>query len=213
VASPPPSGRLTRTETFSDAVFAIAITLLVVDLPFAKVPEGELWRALGDHWGSFVAYGVSFIGIGITWLHHHAIFAHLARVDRTLLLLNLLVLFFVAFTPFPTSLFGEYHERVEDARPAALLYGCTWVFTALTMSALWARACTHPGLLASNVEDQPARRLLRYIRGSAAAYAVGTAIAMVVPILGVALIAPTAAFFLLRSDYRALESEPVEPVA
>src|SRR4051812_46516388 len=93
---------------FSDGVLAIAITLLVLELPFDKVCDGELGHALGDHWARFAAYGLSFIGIGILWLHHHAIFTAVGHADRGLVLLNMIVLFCAAFLPYPTSLVGDY---------------------------------------------------------------------------------------------------------
>ncbi len=78
--------RIKRVDLFSDAVFAIAITLLVLELPFEKVEEGQLAHALGEHWSSFAAYAVSFAGIGIAWIHHHAVFDQIQRITRELLL-------------------------------------------------------------------------------------------------------------------------------
>src|SRR4051794_7780014 len=77
---------------FSDGVLAIAITLLVLELPFDRVGDGELAHALGHHWARFAAYGLSFLGIGILWLHHHAIFTAVGHADRGLVLLNMIVL-------------------------------------------------------------------------------------------------------------------------
>src|SRR3954453_8592424 len=120
-------GRVTRVEAFSDAVLAIAITVLVVELPFDKGGEGELGHALGDHWATFAAYGLSFVGIGILWLHHHAIFSAVGHVDRRLVLLNLILLFCAAFLPYPTSLLGDYlSDGGSNARVAMLLYSGTW---------------------------------------------------------------------------------------
>lgn len=97
-----------RVEAFSDGVFAIAITLLILEI---KVPEGageHLWTALGAQWPSYAAYVVSFLVIGIMWANHHTVFGYVARVDRTLLFLNLLLLLVVAALPWPTALLAEY---------------------------------------------------------------------------------------------------------
>src|SRR3954447_9335171 len=105
---------------FSDGVLAIAITLLVLELPFAKVADGELAHALGDHWARFAAYGLSFLGIGILWLDHHASFSALPglhhratlsavrEADRRLVLLKMVGLFCATFLPYPASLLGDY---------------------------------------------------------------------------------------------------------
>src|SRR5262249_49914183 len=97
-----------RLEAFSDGVFAVAITLLALDLAVPG-PGGEaLASKLRDHLPSFAAFIVSFLTIGIIWVNHHTLFTNVARVDRTLLFLNLLLLFFVVCIPFATSTFAEY---------------------------------------------------------------------------------------------------------
>src|SRR5205823_4134021 len=96
-----------RTEAFSDGVFSIAATLLVLDL---KVPavNGDLLPALWRLWPAYASYAVSFLTIGIIWMNHHTIFAHLRRVDRRLQVLNLILLLIVALIPFPTSILATY---------------------------------------------------------------------------------------------------------
>ena len=115
------SGRL---EAFSDGVFAVAITLLALEL---ALPNPELHESLlhqlGDHWPSFAAYVVSFLTIGIIWVNHHALFRNVADVDRPLLFLNLLLLFFVVSIPFVTTMIADYlHHGGSDARVAAAIY-------------------------------------------------------------------------------------------
>src|SRR5215813_3091868 len=98
-----------RTEAFSDGVFSIAATLLVLDL---KVPtaRGDLLSQLLRAWPSYASYVVSFMTIGIIWINHHVIFGQLRRIDRTLQVLNLALLLTVALTPFPTAILGAYLE-------------------------------------------------------------------------------------------------------
>ena len=112
-----------RLEAFSDGVFAVAITLLALEL---ALPNPELHESLlhqlGDHWPSVAAYVVSFLTIGIIWVNHHALFRNIADVDRPLLFLNLLLLFFVVSIPFVTTMIADYlHHGGSDARvPGAI---------------------------------------------------------------------------------------------
>jgi uncharacterized membrane protein len=112
-----------RLEAFSDGVFAVAITLLVIDLAVPEPGHGLLGRQLASHWPSFAAYGVSFLTIGIIWVNHHALCQNFAVVDRVTLFFNLLLLFFVVTIPFATATMAAY-LRVDgaDASLAAAIY-------------------------------------------------------------------------------------------
>jgi uncharacterized membrane protein len=116
-----------RLEAFSDGVFAVAITLLALDLAVAGPGHGPLLRQLGEHWRSFVAYLISFFTIGIMWVNHHALIADVASVDRTLLFLNLVLLLFVVAIPFATATMAEYLTLGgQDARVAMGLYAAAF---------------------------------------------------------------------------------------
>ena len=196
---------------FSDGVFAIAITLLVVELPFEQVREGELGQALGDHWASFVGYVVSFGSIGIAWLHHHAVFGSIARVDRRIMLLNMFTLLAVAFLPFPTSLLGDYLAHGgDDARLAVAIYSANWILITVFLGAIWTHALRGRGLLEPDVDRDGAGLLLRYIRGATVLYVVLGLLAIASPLASIIMYGVAAAFFLVRSDYRALGKEAVE---
>jgi uncharacterized membrane protein len=198
-----------RVDAFSDAVFAIAITLLVLELPFGHVAEGTLAHSLGENWPRFVAYFGSFLSIGLAWIHHHAVFDQIARVTRPLLLLNLVALMTIAFIPFPTGLLGEYlREAHDDARTAALLYSGTWALASFAMGLVWAYVVSHPELLRPDVDREAARRLLRVFQGTVVVYVAFTLVAAFSPIASIVLYAPAALWFLWRSDYRALGREP-----
>ncbi|MCW2870179.1 MAG: hypothetical protein JWL99_1499 [Streptomyces oryziradicis] len=130
-------GESGRVEAFSDGVFAIAITLLVLEI---KVPEGaadRLWSALGEQWPSYAAYAVTFLVIGIMWVNHHTVFVYIARVDRTLLFLNLLLLMGVAALPWPAGLLAAYLRDGHASQAAAIVYSAFMVYHALTFQALW----------------------------------------------------------------------------
>jgi len=125
-----------RVEAFSDGVFAIAITLLVLTIA-QPGNYSDLAHQLGDRWPSLAAYVVSFAVIGIMWSNHHSVFAHFSHIDRGLNYLNLLLLMTVAFLPYPTGVFGEALRRGEGARTAAVFYSVTMAVNAYAWAALW----------------------------------------------------------------------------
>ena len=99
-----------RLEAFSDGVFAVAITLLVLDIhpPTDARGGSDLWRRLGDLWPHYAAYVVSFLVIGIVWVNHHAVLELIREVDRRFAFLNLLLLMSIALIPFATALLADY---------------------------------------------------------------------------------------------------------
>ncbi len=131
-----------RIEAFSDGVFAIAITLLVIEI---KVPSHELVvtnglaQSLVALWPSYLAFLTSFVTILVIWVHHHWIFTLIKRNDHAFLYWNGLVLFCVAFVPFPTALLAEYLLHPE-ARVAANLYTGTFLAISLAFDGLWRHA-------------------------------------------------------------------------
>lgn len=119
-----------RIEYFSDAVIAIAMTLLVLDirLPRVDVATESLWAAIGALWQQYFAYALSFAVIAINWVFHHRRYRVIVRYDTTLIWLNLVLLFFIALVPFPTSLLAEY---APDPAAIALYAGIVTVIGAL----------------------------------------------------------------------------------
>jgi uncharacterized membrane protein len=142
-----------RVETFSDGVFAIAITLLVLTIA-QPGPAGylHLRHQLLERWPSLAAYVVSFVVIGIMWVNHHTVFSHLRRIDRGLFYWNLMLLMTIVFIPYPTEVFGEALRLHEGARTAAVLYSITMTVNALMWSGLWLHASRGRRLL---VDDFP----------------------------------------------------------
>ncbi len=128
-----------RVETFSDGVFAIAITLLVLTIA-QPADYLHLRHQLLERWPSLAAYAVTFLVIGIMWVNHHTIFSHLQRIDRGLFYWNLLLLMTIVFLPYPTEVFGEALRRGEGATTAAVLYSVTMTVNALMWSGLWLHA-------------------------------------------------------------------------
>ena len=147
-----------RVEAFSDGVFAVAITLLVLNIkipgldnPGKLLGDRELWIALGDEWPVLVAYVTSFATTGIMWLNHHRLFTLIKRTDTPLLFLNLLLLLFIVFIPVPTALLAEYLPR-PDLHTAAILYSGTFFAAACCFNGLWFYASYHSRLLGKDIE-------------------------------------------------------------
>ncbi|WP_208024272.1 TMEM175 family protein [Amycolatopsis pithecellobii] len=156
-----PSGRL---QAFSDGVFAIAITLLVLDLAVPardQVGAGGLGSALAHQWPSYFAYLVSFLVIGIIWVNHHTMFSMVNLVDRSVLFANLGLLLVVSALPFPTRLLAEYLTAGADAHIAAAVYSTTMLAMGVAYSVLWIAVTRDVGLLHKHVDPVAARAALR----------------------------------------------------
>ncbi len=169
-----------RVEAFSDGVFAIAMTLLVLDLkvpPPAVLKEGPLGPALWRQWPTFLAYLASFATILVMWVNHHRMLDHLRRTDGTFLFLNGLLLLFVAFVPFPTALVSEY-LLLPQARTAAALYAGTYVALALSFNLLWHYATARRRLLSPDADLTRVDALSRQYRTGPALYAAALLLAV-----------------------------------
>jgi TMEM175 potassium channel family protein len=185
--------RTDRLEAFSDGVFAIAITLLVLEI---KVPEGDdVWHELAGGWESYAAYVVSFLTIGIIWVNHHALYDRVVRVDRPQLFVNLLLLMWVALIPFPTGLVAD-HLSGDGAHAATAVYAAVLLAMAVAFSANWHRARRH-GLVDESLSREQLRRL--NVRESAGLgfYAAAVALAFVSPGVSLGVCFAIAAYYVL----------------
>ena len=148
---------LERLIFFSDAVFAIAITLLALDLRLPSDVESpgnaQLLAQLLEIWPKYLAYVVSFLAIGTFWVGHHRRFRLIMRYDRGLLTLNLLFLMVIAFVPFPTSVISETGNRT-----ATIFYALTMALGGLMLATLWWYASWHNRLTDPGLGAQQARR-------------------------------------------------------
>ena len=144
-----------RIEAFSDGVFAIAITLLVLEIKVPHTTAGGLGKALLAQWPSFAAFVTSFATIGIMWINHHKLFNLLHRTDHLLLILNGLLLLGVTFVPFPTAVVAAYLGGPGE-KVAVGFYSGTFVFIAIVFNLLWRYASSearHPRLLRVAPDD------------------------------------------------------------
>ncbi len=124
---------LDRLEFFSDAVFAIAITLLAIDIRVPNVEHGRLTAELRHLLPSIGVYALTFAVVGGHWVGHHRMFRRIVRFDYSLVWLNMLVLLCVAFLPVPNAVFARY----PDSPPVVLFYGASLIATSLSTVLLW----------------------------------------------------------------------------
>ena len=143
-----------RIEAFSDGVFSIAATLLVLELSVPEADFNDLWKGIADQWPSYLSYATSFLTIGGIWLVHHAIFRRLRFADSTVTRLNLLLLMAVAFLPFPTKLVAEAIDSTSAERTAVLFYGATLLVISLLVTAILRYAASRPDLIEEEGRDQ-----------------------------------------------------------
>jgi uncharacterized membrane protein len=174
-----------RLETFSDGVFAIAATLLILNV---HANGAHLGHALTKAWPSYAAYAVSFVTIGIMWVNHHGVFAQIDKVDRTFLMINVFFLMAVAFVPFPTVLVAE-HLHDAGLGPAALTYGFTLTVTASFYNFLWLYAAAGRRLLRGDADPRTVSGITRSYLPGPFVYLAATLIALWKPTVSVVLFA------------------------
>jgi uncharacterized membrane protein len=176
--------RTGRLEAFSDGVFAIAITLLVLEI---DVPEGSgdnLAEALAEEWPSYLAYAISFGTIGAVWLKHAMVTEYVERANPIFVRLNLLLLLVIAFLPFPTRLIAEYIADDEPGRIATTCYGLTLFLASLTTSALW-RYAVRASLLRPEVPESTVRALTTWLTPGLVGYLVMIGLGLFLPVIAV----------------------------
>lgn len=186
----------TRLEAFSDGVFAVAITLLVLEIAVPAGSEDDLLAALLDQWPSYLAYVVSFATVGALWLGHTAVTHLLHGATPLFLRLNLLLLLVVAFLPFPTRLLAETVEHDEAGVVATTFYGLTLLLASFLMSVLWGRA-VREGLVRPDVTDAEVSVVSRRLKPGLAFYVVMIGLGLLVPVAAVVGYLAIAVFYLI----------------
>ena len=184
-----------RLVAFSDAVFAITVTLLVLEIR-PPTDDTNLLHGLVALWPSYLAYAVTFLFIGQVWANHHVMFDHIRAADRLVLLLNTLLLMAVAFLPFATSVLAGALDRGHDQRTAVVFYGIAFVLTALTFNAVWQYALRH-GLLSEALDSAGATAISRRLQLALAWLATGALLGALLPVLGLTVIAAFNAYYWL----------------
>lgn len=176
--------RTARMEAFSDGVFAIAITVLVLEIGVPGGSEDDLLGALADQWASYLAYLVSFSTIGAVWFAHTVITEYLDRATSVLIRLNLLLLLVVAFLPFPTRVLAEYSGEADAGRIATTVYGINLFLTSVVMSVLW-RYAVRERLVRPDAADDDVRTLTRRLTPGLAGYLAMIAVGLFLPVVAV----------------------------
>jgi uncharacterized membrane protein len=184
-----------RLEAFSDGVFAVAITLLVLEL---NVPAGDhLWHQLKEEWPSFAAFFVSFWVIGIIWVNHHGVLDHLKRANRAVLYLNLLVLMTVVFIPFSTALIAEHLKSGADESVAAAVYSGAFLAMGVAFGSLWTYITRHRDLLGVELSDDEVRRRSVAFTIGNPFYAVAVIMAFISPAVVLVIIGALAVYYMV----------------
>ena len=188
-----------RIETFADGVFAIAATLLILNVD-SQISEDvhDLGTELLHIWPSYLAYAVSFVTIGIMWINHHTVMSQIDRTDRRFLVATVGLLLCIAFVPFPTRLVAE-HIRGEGAQDAALAYGFTMVATAIMFSITWFYASRGKRLLRPDADPAIVTGISRSYLPGPFIYLAATLIAFASPTTSVVLFMAIALFYVIES--------------
>jgi len=184
-----------RLEAFADGVFAIAATLLILDVTVKTSPlSTELLRI----WPSYAAYAVTFLSIGVAWINHGQLVSMVDRCDRTFLVLNILLLGVIAFVPFPTRELAA-HLLDDDARAATLAYGVTLLVGSVLFNLIWFYGVLRRGLLRAGVDEHLVRGVTRSYQPGPLLFLGATLVALVNPLVSAALFAAILLFYLLES--------------
>ncbi|MEC5193129.1 MULTISPECIES: TMEM175 family protein [unclassified Arthrobacter] len=187
-----------RLEAFSDGVFAIAITLLVIDINVPETP-GTLAHRLAAEWPSYLGFAISFAMIGIMWLNHHQMLREIRAADHGLVVTNLALLATVTVIPFPTKVLGDQLARgtYDDQRTAAVLYALGFLAFALAINAMWLWAAHHRRLIKPDTPDYRVTGRTRRNALGVPAFATAALLALVSPQASLALDGLLAVFYLI----------------
>ena len=188
-----------RLEAFSDGVFAIAVTLLVLELHVPRPADlggHSLFAALWDEWPSYLAFVTSFLTILVVWVNHHNVFKQIGRVDQTFLLLNGLLLLVISVVPFTTALIAAYIEHPEG-RTAAAVYVGSCLAMAIAFNRVWAYAIANRRLLRRDAHMATVRATTRSFYLGLSLYVVAFVLVFVSPLISLAFVAALAVFFAL----------------
>jgi uncharacterized membrane protein len=185
-----------RVVSFSDAVIAIAVTLLVLEI---RPPQDtrHLLSGLATLWPSYLAYIVTFMLIGQVWANHHVMFDHIRSVDRVVLFLNTVLLMDIAFLPFAASVLAQAFHNGQGQRTAVVLHGLAFELAAILFNAIWEYARRDRRLLAATIDTAGARAISRRFRLALVWIATGVLLGAWLPVLGVAVIAAFIPFYWL----------------
>lgn len=186
-----------RVEAFSDGVFAIAITLLILELNVPKPDElgsMSLWQSLLLDWHSYIAFVMSFVSILIMWFNHHKLFGFIQRVDSPLMFLNGFLLLTVTIVPWPTAVLAEFWDNPYEEQAAVIFCGLM-VLLGIAFNALWRYATYKGRLLPPETDMEQVKRITMQYNFGPLGYGVSFIIAFWDADLAVYIAMALAAFF------------------
>ena len=171
-----------RLEAFSDGVFAIAITLLILEIKVPQTTEiavAGLSSVLLSRWPAYLGYVISFLTIGIMWANHHTLFTYIRRADRPFIMANLFLLMMVSFLPFSTGVLAEHLAEPDSRVAATVFYGITLVLIAIGFNGVWLYGIRGRRLLGPDIVEQGVQTITSRYRLGPIGYLVATATAFV----------------------------------
>jgi len=185
-----------RVAAFSDAVLAIAVTLLVLEI---KPPDdtAHLLHGLAALWPSYLAYVITFMLIGQVWANHHVMFDHIRHADRVVLFLNTVLLMDIALLPFAASVLAESFRESEGERVAVVFQGLAFAVAAALFNVIWWWARREGRLLARNIDSAGAAAIGRRFQFALVWLGAGTALGALLPVLGGVVIAAFNVYYWL----------------
>jgi uncharacterized membrane protein/AraC-like DNA-binding protein len=191
-----------RLVFFSDAVFAIAVTLLVLEI---RPPQDtrHLLHGLAALWPSYLAYAITFLLIGQVWANHHVMFDHIRSADRMVLFLNTLLLMDIAFLPFAAAVLSSAFRTGHGQRTAVVFHGMAFELAAILFNVIWDYVRHDQRLLGTTIDSAGARAISRRFRLALAWIGTGTLLGALLPVLGMAVIAAFVPTTGCRSGARA----------
>ncbi|MEO8611376.1 MAG: TMEM175 family protein [Chloroflexota bacterium] len=189
-----------RLEAFSDGVFAIAITLLVLEIRLPSAANGEaeggLLAQLTSLWPTYLAYIISFVTIGIMWTNHDALLKDIKRADRPFVLINILLLMVITFLNFPTVVMADFLQK-PDANIAAVFYSGTLFVIAVLYNGIWWYASSREGLFSAKVDRAFMQKVSRQYMYGPLYYLAAVVIALFSPVLSLLICLGLAVYFAL----------------
>jgi uncharacterized membrane protein len=189
-----------RVLGFSDGVFTIAATILVLEIQ-RPADSHHLLRGLLALWPSYLAYALTFLLIGQVWANHHAMFDHVRASDWILMLCNVLLMLMVAFFPFSASVLAEAFRDGSGQRTAVVFYGAAFAIGSAFFNLIW-RHVRRARLLGETIDERTEKALTRRFGLAVPLYAAGTLAGAMLPVLGLAIFAAPAIFFWLPLGQR-----------
>ena len=184
-----------RMEAFSDGVFAIAMTLLVLNLRDPAIGNGvSLTQGLLNEWPSLFALVTSFITVLIMWMNHHNMFNYIRRIDRRLMFFNGLLLLFVVLTPFTTALVAD-HMLSDYAGTAAAIYAGAFLILSIVWNGLWRYSSSGHRLLGGDVTDKQVTAITRQYYVAPLGFATALGVSLLSGLASVVIILLVAAFY------------------